>query len=54
MDSEDFLNKYEVIIKLKARGMNEEEALNEYLDVLFFIQKNVLLKNYSINVKRVK
>lgn len=47
------MNDYNIIIKIGAFGMNEDEALDQYSHVLFFIQENLPMENYMIEVEKV-
>ena len=47
------MKDFNIIIKIGAFGLNEDEALEQYSDVLFFIQKNLPMENYEIIVEEV-
>ena len=44
------MKDYDIVIRIGGIGMNEEEVLDQYNDILFFIQDNLPLENYSIDV----
>lgn len=44
------MDDYDIIIKIGASGLNEDEVLDQYSHILFFIQDNLPMDNYSINV----
>lgn len=44
------MNDYDIIVKIGASGLSEDEVLDQYKDILFFIQDNIPLDNYSINI----
>lgn len=44
------MNDYDIIIRIGASGLNEDEVLDQYSDILFFIQDNLTMDNYHINV----
>lgn len=44
------MKDFDIVIKIGAIGINEDEAIDQYSDILFFIQENLPLKNYSIDV----
>lgn len=44
------MKDYDIIIKIGAVGLNEDEVLDQYNEILFFIQDNLPLDNFTINI----
>lgn len=44
------MNDYDIVIRIGASGLNDEEVLDQYSHILFFIHDNLPLDNYSITV----
>lgn len=44
------MKDFDIIIKIGAVGLNEDEILDQYKDILFFIQDNLPLENFSIDI----
>ena len=44
------MDDYDIIIRIGASGLNEDEVLDQYSHILFFIQDSLPMDNYNINV----
>lgn len=44
------INDYDIIIRIGAIGMNEDEAIDQYSEILSYIRDNLPLCNYSVDV----
>ena len=49
----DNVKDYDIIITIGATGIDEDEVLDKYRDILFFIQDNLELDNYRVSVEEV-
>lgn len=47
------MKDYNIIIKIGTNGLNEDDVLDKNRDILFFIQDNVSMENYEINIEEV-
>ena len=47
------MKDYDIIITIGATGIDEDEVLDKYRDILFFIQDNLELDNYRVSVEEV-
>lgn len=44
------MKDYDIIVTMGVLAINEDEALDQLSEVLFFIQDNLSMDNYSIDV----
>ena len=44
------MKDFDIVIRIGVSAMNEDMALDQYSDILFFIQDNLDLENYNIEV----
>lgn len=44
------MKDYDIIVTMGVLAINEDEALDQLSEVLFFIQENLSMDNYSIDV----
>lgn len=47
------MKDYDIVIRIGANGINEDDVIDQYRDILFFVQDNLPLENYSISVLEV-
>ena len=46
----EFMKDFDIVVKIGVSALNEDLALDQYSDILFFIQDNLDFDNYSIEV----
>lgn len=44
------MKDFDIVVRIGAIGLNEDEVIDQYRDVLSFIQENVPLDNFSIDI----
>lgn len=44
------MKDFDIVIKIGSTGINEDEAIDKYKEILFFIQDNLPLENFSIDI----
>lgn len=52
MEDTNILNDYDLTIRIGTIGLNEDEVIDQYSDILFFIQENLPSDNYTINIEK--